>query len=108
MESVLIKYKVRKNHNSQVENWVEYFNKNKMEIKDTLIQEGILIESVFHESVGDESYIYYYVKAKNLQTSIEIFRSSVNPHDLYHKNFMNESLEYVANLTNLVDIDTIN
>ncbi len=108
MESVLIKYKVRENKKSRVENWVEYFNKNKMEIKDTLIQEGILIESVFQESVGDEIYIYYYVKAKNLQTAIEIFKSSENPHDLYHKKFMNESLEYVANLANLVDIDTIN
>lgn len=107
MESVLIKYKVRENQKVKVKDWVEYFNNNKTEIKDTLIQEGILIESAFIESVGNVEYIYYYVKAKNLKTAIEIFQSSDNPHDVYHKKFMSESLELVENLTSLIDIDTL-
>ncbi len=74
MESVLIKYKVRENQKSKVEDWVEYFKNN---------------------------------KAKNLQTAIEIFKSSENPHDIYHKKFMNESLGFVQNLSNLIDIDTL-
>lgn len=82
MESALIKYKVRENQKSKVDDWVEYFKNNKVEIKETLIKEGILIESAFIESIGNDNYVYYYVKAKNLQTAIEIFKSSENPHDI--------------------------
>lgn len=108
MESALIKYKVRENHQSKVQDWVVFFNSNKAEISKSLFLEGIWVESVFFESEKDNNFIYYYVRATNLKIAIEIFKASKNSCDLYHKDFMTESLEYVGSLAVLIDIDRIN
>lgn len=107
METILIKYKIKPQSLNKVTEWILYFNTYREEITKLLKDEGIWVESAFIEKADTENFIYYYLKAEDINTATAIFLNSKNPHDLFHKNFMAENLEFNAKLELLIDMDRI-
>ena len=106
METLAVKYKLKRGTETRVAEWRQYSSDHKEEILERCRLEGIVIESAFLDTVGDDTYLIYFLKAKNLEKVYEIFDASQHPVDLYQKAFKAEVIEEWTLLTLAVDFET--
>lgn len=69
--------------------------------------ECVIIESAFLDKQGDDYYLIYYMKAKNLQNAREIAAKSSLDIDKYHKKCLKEFCEDRRELELLIDFNRI-
>jgi hypothetical protein len=102
-----IRAKLKKGSISGVREWFETLKSRYNETVQTLENEGIIVESVFLDRIGEDDFLIYYMRADDIDKAIEIYNKSTAAIDIYHKeNWRKFSEERVA-LEPLLDIDRI-
>ncbi|MBF8179202.1 MAG: hypothetical protein K2Y13_01120 [Burkholderiaceae bacterium] len=91
-----------------VREWAAYIAAHREEALRTLEAEGVVIESVFLDTVEGVDYLVYYMRAPSLKKAEVVAVKSLADVDLYHQNFKKTTWEKVSRLELLVDLDRSN
>ena len=75
----------------------------KAEALDTLVAEGVRVESVFLESHDDGDFLVYYMRAKSMDEAARIAARSAASIDAFHQAFKRDTWMEVKRLELLVD-----
>src|ERR1700722_12729467 len=105
METICVKAKIKKDAINLVRQWFQDLKCRKDEVLKTLEKEGVVIESVFLESNGDEEFLIYYMRANDIAHAHQVYRQSTLPIDIYHKDCWKNYCERGKNLELLLDFD---
>lgn len=85
-----------------------WFQTLKKRINETLISlenEEVFVESAFLDKQGDDLYLIYYMKAKDISRAYEVFNKSNLDIDHYYKECWKKYCEGREILEELLDID---
>jgi hypothetical protein len=69
----------------------------------TLVAEGVTLESVFLDRVGDTDYLVYYMRARDLEHAHAVGPKLDLPIQHYHNRFKRETWQQVTKLECLAD-----
>jgi hypothetical protein len=64
---------------------VLYSKRRYSETIQTLENEGIIVESVFLDRIGEDNFLIYYIRANDIDKVLEIYNKSTAAIDIYHK-----------------------
>ncbi|HYC06113.1 MAG TPA: DUF6176 family protein [Azospirillaceae bacterium] len=73
-----------------LEAWIDEINANTAEVDASLQDEGIRLELVFLDRVGDEDNLVWVFETDDYERAREIFLRSTRPIDLYHRAFLEQ------------------
>lgn len=108
MESRCIKVKLKANTIEEVREWFSQLNRRKLEVLETLKNEKIYIEAAYLDIINDsEFYLIYYIKAKNIEYAMAVFKKSILPIDQYYKKNWQKYCGETIVLEGLLDIDLL-
>ena len=107
MKTICLRVRLKKRSIEGVRNWFNTLKERLHETMNTLKNEEVYVESVFLDRYNDEEFLIYYMKAKDIQMAIEVYKKSTDPIDIFHKNCWNEFCEERILLEELLDIDRI-
>ena len=107
MQTICIKTKLKKGSLNEVREWFATLKRRLDEVKETLINECIVVESAFLDKHGDDYFLIYYVKAENINHAYEIFEKSTLPIDNYYREYWKKYCEGREVLEELLDVDRI-
>ena len=82
--------KLKEGSLSKIEEWSTRLNQEMIQVKETLIRENVLVESVFLEEAEDGYYLIYYMRAENFEKAREKAQTEPLPIDVYHGAVMKE------------------
>ncbi len=88
-----VRIKLKKGSLEGVRKWFQTLRERSDEVIETLENEGVIIESVFLDHIGEDDYLVYYMRAENFSTVKEVVSKSTLPIDLYHKDCMRQYCE---------------
>ncbi|MBA3957783.1 MAG: hypothetical protein H0X51_05240 [Parachlamydiaceae bacterium] len=91
----------------QVRLWFKSLNERLPEVLESLTNEGVYVESAFLDRQGDDLYLIYYLKAKDIAHAYAVFDASDLPIDHYYKECWKNYCEGREVLEELLDIDRI-
>ncbi len=103
METVCFRIKIKKDSLDGVRKWFNTLKAREAEVLETLMNEKVIIESIFLEHVGNDYYLIYYMKAENLAYAKTVTQQSLLPIDLYHKECREAFCESSVKLEQLAD-----
>jgi len=107
VQTTCIRIKLKKDSMVDVRNWFQTLNLRMNETIETLKKEGVTVESVFLDKYGDDDFLIYYMKAKDLNHAREVFKNSTDPIDQYHKECTRNLCGDRVVLEELLNIDLI-
>lgn len=107
METICIKSKLKKDSIHQVRKWFDTLKERIVETKESLKNEGIVVESAFLDKCGEDYFIIYYLKAEDIQRAYDVFEKSTLAIDDYYKKCWKTYCEGREVLEELIDIDRI-
>ncbi len=107
MQTFIKKYKIKKEFIENIYKWSHILTIRKDEVLETLKHEGVMIETAFLDKQGEDMYLVYFMKCKNIETAFKIFNSSQDPIDLYHKKVLRDSLDQGEVLEVLIDFECL-
>ena len=96
--------KLKPNCKEKVKQWAKTMNDRKPEAIETIVNEGITVESVFIKTINNEDYLIYYIRAKDFKKSQEVTAKSLMEIDAIHKQFKQECWESVNEAKLLLDL----
>lgn len=105
METICVKTKLKEGSLEGVRKWLQTLKDNESEVLKSLVNEGMLVESVFLDKQGDDYYLIYYMKAKDIAHAREVGRNSTSAIDLYHKDCIKKFCEGRIELEQLLDLN---
>ncbi|WP_228840633.1 DUF6176 family protein [Candidatus Protochlamydia phocaeensis] len=103
--TLCIRSKLKKGALPSVREWFRTLKERIHETMATLEQEGVIIESVFLDRIGEDDFLIYYMKAENIEKALEIYKKSTSPIDLYHKENWKLFSESSIVLEELMDLE---
>ena len=103
METKCIRVKLKEGSLDDVRNWFQTLNNRANEVLESLENEGVIVESVFLEQIGGESYLIYYMKAESFEKSRNVSKNSTLAIDQYHKECKTKYLKEKKVLELLMD-----
>jgi hypothetical protein len=83
--------------------WAREVTTRKGEVLETLRAEGVTVESVFLDRLGDTDYLVYYMRARDLEHAFAVGPKLKLPIQEYHNQFKRETWELVSQLECLAD-----
>lgn len=92
-ETRCIRIKLKKDTLPKVREWQSFILKNKEEAIATLAAEGVYLESVFLETVGETNYLIYVMISKDFDKAKSVASQSRSPVDVFHSRFKEECWE---------------
>lgn len=107
MKTICIKTKLKKELIEEIRAWFETLKKRTNEILESLENEGVLVESAFLDKQGNDLYLIYYLKAKDINRAYEVFNKSTLSIDRYYKECWTKYCEGREVLEELLDIDRL-
>jgi hypothetical protein len=107
MNTICIKTKLRKEMIQEIRAWFQTLNDRLSETLQSLENEGVLVESAFLDQQGDDLYLIYYLKAKDISKAYEVFEKSTLPIDVYYKKCWKMYCEGREVLETLLDVDRL-
>tara|TARA_B110000211_G_C14014095_1_gene524570 strand:- start:322 stop:651 length:330 start_codon:yes stop_codon:yes gene_type:complete len=99
--------KLRKGTITEVKAWAKELNDRVEEVKESMIQEGVHIESVFLDKIEEDYYLIYYMQVEDEQKSQAAFEKSILDIDKYHAGFKKACWESIQSLQVLVDVSRL-
>jgi len=96
--------KLKPNSLEKVQEWAKTMNDRKSEAMQTIINEGIEIESVFLAKVGMDDYLIYYIRTQDWEKAAKVTRESLMEIDAIHQEFKKECWESVKPVDILLDL----
>jgi hypothetical protein len=85
--------------------WAAEISRRKPEALATLKQEGVTIESVFFERIGESDYLVYYMRARDVAQALAAGRTISDDLQAYHRRFQREVWVDVKPLDLLLDLE---
>ncbi|MFA6915065.1 MAG: DUF6176 family protein [Parachlamydiales bacterium] len=107
MKTICIRTKLKKDSINEVREWFQTLKDRKKEVLESLENEGVIMESAFLEKHGDDLFLIYYMKAKDIANAYEVFNTSTLAIDDYYKKCWYKFCEGREVLEELLDIDRI-
>ena len=105
METVCVKVKLKPGSLEQVHEWAEELRSRADEVRATLREEGVAVESVFLDSNEQGDFLVYYMRARSVSAAGEAAERSSHPIDAFHKQFKAQTWESRSSLELLVDFE---
>ena len=103
MQVVCTRIELKPNSVPAVRAWAQEVTSRSSEVLETLVAEGVTLESVFLDRVGDTDYLVYYMRASDLQHAYSVGPKLKLPIQQYHNQFKRETWQQVTPLECLVD-----
>ncbi len=100
-----LKIRFRRDKTEEAVSWVHSLKERQQEVAELLDSEGICIESLFLEQVGQHVYLYQYVRAKNLEQAYEAFMNSQSPISVETRQFIDDMWEEGQSLELVADFE---
>ena len=85
MKTICIKTKLKKELLDEIRVWFETLKERMDETLKSLEDEGVIVESAFLDKQGEDLYLIYYMKAKDISYAYEKFNNSNLAIDHYYK-----------------------
>ena len=108
MKTICIKTKLKKEFISEIRLWFQTLKERVDETLVSLENEGVIVESAFLDTQGDDLYLIYYMKAKDISQAYDAFNKSTLEIDHYYKECWKKYCEGRVVLEELLDLDTLN
>ncbi len=105
MRTICIKTKVKKEDLREIREWFQTLKRRKDETLQTLINEEVLVESAYLDLQGDDFFIIYYLKAKNIDKAYDVFNKSTHSIDVYFKSCWQKHCKGRWELEELIDLE---
>lgn len=105
MKTIAVRVKIKDHCIHAVRQWFQTLRDRKHEVLATLENEGVIVESVFLDRHGEDMFLIYYMKAKDLEKAHDAYSKSTFAIDNYHKENWKKYLEGRVVLEELLDID---
>lgn len=103
MEVACHRIKLKPNSIPLLREWAARLNKEMTEVKKLLKDEGMDLESVFLEQSLEGDFLVYYVRSPDLKKTVEVYKASQHPIDIYHQQVMKQVTESYKELECLLD-----
>ncbi len=107
MKTICIKTKLKKDSLNEVRQWFQTLKDRKKETLESLKNEEVFVETAFLDKQGDDLFLIYYMKAKDIAYAYEVFNKSTLAIDHYYKECWYKFCEGRIVLEELLDIDRI-
>lgn len=104
MDVGVVLIELKANTLKNIDAWKDELNVRKEEAIETLVAEGVQIESWFYLEVEEKHYLIAYMRAKNIALAQQIGRNSHFPIDKIHKAFK-QNWQKVMPAQLLVDLE---
>lgn len=102
-----LKIRFRRDKLEEAVRWVHSLKERRQEVIELLKAEGIQLESLFLERVGQDVYLYQYVRANSLEEAYEVFTNSQLPISVETRQFIDEMWEDGQSLELVVDFEVL-
>ena len=102
-----LKIRFRRDKLEEAVRWVHSLKERRQEVIKLLKAEGIQLESLFLERVGQDVYLYQYVRANSLEEAYEAFMKSQLPISVETRQFIDEMWEGGQNLELVADFEVL-
>jgi hypothetical protein len=79
----------------------------KEEVLKILELQGVYVEAVFLDKIGEDDYLIYFMKEENSKKSIEVSLNSKHPINEGHRQYKSKCWEEKFRLEPLLDLDRI-
>ena len=89
----------------RVREWALEINNRSDEALATLVDEGVVIESVFLDETEHGDFLIYYMRAIDFEQSSAVVRKSTHSIDAFHRQFQKDCWAGRKPLEKLVDLD---
>ena len=103
MKVICTRIELKPNSLPAVRAWAREVTTRSNEVLETLRAEGVTVESVFLDRVGDTDYLVYYMRARDLEHAFAVGPKLKLPIQEYHNQFKRETWERVSQLECLAD-----
>jgi hypothetical protein len=70
-----------------VDSWADFVESHRLAAEQTLLAEGVKIESWFAVTLGGKDYLLCYMRAESIDKAHRVAARSENPVDKYHHEF---------------------
>lgn len=87
--------------------WFQSLTSQKEEVLAILKEQGVYVEAVFLDKIGEDYYLIYFMKEKNTQKSLEVSAQSKHPINEMHSQYKKQCWEEKVSLELLLDLDRI-
>lgn len=84
--------------------WARHIAENRDEAVRSLLNEGVVIESVFLGNDHEGDFLVYYMRASSIAEASKVARESTLAIDAYHRKFKESCWSSVARIELLVDL----
>lgn len=107
MKAICIKTKLKREMLEDVRQWFKTLNDRIDEVRESIENEDVLVESAFLDKQGDDYFLIYYMKANDIDHVYRVFNNSSLAIDKYYKECWKKYCEGRVVLEELLDIDRI-
>ena len=107
MKTICIKVKLKQGVLDEVRHWFQTLNDRIEEVRESLENEDVLIESAFLDKHGSDYFLIYYMRAHDINHAYEVFNKSTLAIDRYYKDCWGKYCEGRMVLEELLDLDTL-
>lgn len=108
MKTIFIKTKIKENINlEEVRDWFQILRNRLDEVRQSLENESVFVESAFLDRQGEEYFLLYYMKARDIKYAYDVFNNSNLDIDIFFKDGWKKYFEGRIVLEELLDIDRI-
>lgn len=104
-EAICAKVRLKPGSLEQVRAWAHEINKRRTEALETLVAEGVWIESVFLDSGADGDFLVYYMRTDSLEQAMRAAEKSTAAIDALHNEFKRKTWADVRKLELLLDLE---
>ena len=88
METASGLIRLKPDSNKPLEEWKRTLSERLGEVRTSLRNEGVTVESWFKIEVEGQEYLLWYMRAESIQRAFEIFQKSNQPIDKFHSDLM--------------------
>lgn len=99
-----VRVRLRPDSLAKVREWAAHINDHRSEAMQTLIAEGVRVESVFLDSSKDGDFLVCYMRAVSHAVARKVAQDSTARIDAFHRAFKKETWVEVSPLELLVDL----
>ena len=99
--------KLKKDCVDETRNWFQTLMMQKEEALAILKEQGVYVEAVFLDQIGEDYYLIYFMKEESRQKSSFFSSQSSHPINVTHKEYKKQCWEEKVFLEPLLDLDRI-
>jgi hypothetical protein len=105
MDTACVKVRLKPDSLDRVRAWAAELNRRSDEVLATLLDEQVVVESVFLDQTSEGDFLIYYLKARNLEEAAQAAQQSQHEIDAYHQQFKQDAWESGKPLELLIDFE---